>query len=41
MHPHRAPEQGELKPAKAKAAKAKTAEPKPPLADEMDDSIPF
>ena len=37
----RAPEQGELKPAKAKAAKAKTAEPKPSLADEMDDSIPF
>ena len=37
----RAPEQGELKPAKAKAAEAKTAEPKPPLADEIDDSIPW
>jgi hypothetical protein len=37
----RAPEQGELKPAKIKAATAKTAEPKPSLADEMDDSIPF
>jgi hypothetical protein len=35
----RAPEQGELKP--AKAAKAKTAESKPPLADEIDDSIPW
>src|SRR5262245_23040091 len=36
----RAPEQGELKSTKTKAAKAKT-EPKPSSADEMDDSIPF
>ena len=35
----RAPEQGELKPIKATAAKAKATEPKP--SDEMDDEIPF
>jgi hypothetical protein len=41
----RAPAQGELKaaPAAAKTAKvkAKPPEPEPPLADEMDDAIPF